>query len=134
MRIRSIVVLITFQFGLLLSQSMAVAYAQQRIALKNGESVDLGPVYYISNCRSIMIGMPEVEVLDGPDEVKLTLREEMVLPRTQNCAKKVPGGILVLTAKEVQEPSQATLTYRVKYQTKDGLRQRSVTYNVSLFP
>ena len=110
------------------------AHAQQRIALKSGESVELGPVYWIANCRSIMLGLPEVEILEGPAELALSIKEEMVLPRRQNCAAKVPGGTLVVTAKEIKEPGETKLTYRLKYKTKDGDRSRGNVYQVSLFP
>jgi hypothetical protein len=110
------------------------ASAQDRRSLRNGESIDLGILYWVSQCRSIAIGTPEVEILEGPAEVSLTVREEMVLPRRLNCPKKVQGGTLVLTAKDVTEPIQARLTYRVKYKTKDGDRQTSNVYNLSLFP
>ena len=49
-------------------------------------------------------------------------------------ADRVPGGILMATTKDVAEPKQARLTYRLKYKTKDGDRQTSHAYNVSLFP
>ena len=58
----------------------------------------------------------------------------MVLPRKFNCANRVPGGTIVLTAKQVSEPVQSKLTFRVKYKTKDGDRQTSVVRNLSLFP
>jgi hypothetical protein len=106
----------------------------RRIAVKNGESVDLGTVYYVSNCRLIMIGMPDIEVLEGPKNVVLSIREEPVLPRRQGCAAKVAGGTVVLTAKDVTEPAEAKLTYRVNYKTNDGPRQTSQAYIVSLFP
>lgn len=106
----------------------------RRIAVKNGESVDLGTVYYVSNCRSIMIGMPDIEVLEGPSGLTISIREEPVLPRRQDCAAKVAGGTVVLTAKDVTEPAEAKLTYRVNYKTKDGPRQTSHAFMVSLFP
>ena len=81
-----------------------------------------------------MIGLPEVEILEGPPEVALTIKAEQVLPRRQGCAAKVPGGKLMLSAKEVAESKEAKLTYRLKYKTKDGDRQTSGTYIVSLFP
>jgi hypothetical protein len=46
----------------------------------------------------------------------------------------VPGGTVVATAKDVTEPKQGKLTYRIKYKTKDGDRQTGHIYNVSLFP
>jgi hypothetical protein len=94
--------------------------ALRRISVKNGESVDLGTVYYVSNCRSIMVGLPDIEVLEGPSGVTISIREEPVLPRRQGCAAKVAGGTVVLTAKDVTEPAEAKLTYRVNYKTKDG--------------
>ena len=81
----------------------------RRLAVKNGESVELGTVYYVSNCRSIMIGLPDIEVLEGPTDVALSIREEPVLPRRQGCADKVAGGTVVLTAKNVTEPAEAKL-------------------------
>jgi len=41
---------------------------------------------------------------------------------------------LVLTAKDVTERQDGKLTYWLKYQTKDGPRQASNSYTVSLFP
>jgi hypothetical protein len=117
--------------------SLGAAKAQdvpRRVALKSGESVDLGTVYYVNNCRLIMIGLPDIEVLEGPTNVALSIREEPVLPRRQGCAAKVAGGTLVLTAKDVTEPVEAKLTYRLNYKTKDGPRQTSGAYMVSLFP
>ena len=108
--------------------------ALRQVAVKNGESIDLGTVYYVSNCKSIMIGLPVVEVLEGPSSVALSIREEPVLPRRQGCAAKVAGGTLVLTAKDVTEPAEAKLTYRLNYKTKDGPRQSSAALMVSLFP
>jgi hypothetical protein len=104
------------------------------IALKGGESVDLRNFFFIVGCRSVLIGTPEVEVLEGPDEVILTFREEPVLPRVQNCPKPVPGGIIVATAKAVTEQKEAKLTFRLKFNSKLGTRQTSGSYVVSLYP
>ena len=110
------------------------AVAQERIALKSGESLELGPVYWVANCRSIMIGLPDIEVLEGPVEVALSIKEGMVLPRRQNCGSRVAGGTLVVTAKDIKEPAETKLAYRLKYRTKDGERVRSNVYRVSLYP
>jgi hypothetical protein len=103
-------------------------------ALKSGESTELQAVYWVINCASIVVGSPEIEILEGPAELTLAIKEGMVLPRRQNCAKPVRGGTVVATAKEVKEPTQARLTYRIKFKTKAGDRQESHVYNVSLFP
>jgi hypothetical protein len=110
------------------------AGAQKRIALKSGESVELHPVYWVANCRSIMIGLPDVEVLEGPPELVQSIKEEMALPRRQNCANRVNGGTLVVTAKDIKEPGEARLAYRLKYKTKDGERVRGNVFRVSLYP
>lgn len=111
------------------------SYAQDRmIALKAGESVELMTVYWVSNCRSIMVGLPEIEILEGPKEVSLSIKEAMVLPRRQNCASRVPGGILVATVTDVKEHAEAKLTFRLKYKTKDGDRPRGYVHKLSLFP
>jgi hypothetical protein len=120
--------------GMAVALTHAGAHAQQRLALKSGESVELGSVYYVSNCRSIMIGIPEIDILESSELVTLSIKEGMVLPRRFNCANQVPGGTMVLTAKQVSEPTEAKLTYRIKYKTKDGDRQTSGVYNLSLFP
>jgi hypothetical protein len=116
------------------SSGAADAQTPRQLVLKKGESIDVGQVYYVSNCHSIMVGLPEIEVLEGPPGVAVSIREEPVLPRRQSCAAKVPGGTLVMTAKDVAEESESKLTYRVKYQTKDGPRQTSNTFIVKLFP
>jgi len=135
MRVRSPTCVFSFCLSSALFFSYAAGvHAQTRIALKSGESAELGLVYYVSNCASIMVGDPAIEVLDGPQELTLSIKPGMVLPRTQKWAKPVRGGTVIVTAKDIDEPKQATLTYRVKYKTKDGDRQRSVVYNVSLFP
>jgi hypothetical protein len=117
--------------------NVMAAHAQDkpnRVALKAGESVELMTVYWVSNCRSVMVGIPEIEILEGPQQVSLTIKESMVLPRRQGCANRVPGGILVATAKDVKEPIEGKLTYRLKYKTKDGDRPRAYVYLLSLFP
>jgi hypothetical protein len=114
----------------------ADAQAQKsRVALKSGEEVELSSIFYVSNCRSIMIGLPEVEILEGSAELSVAIKEEQVVPRKFGCANKVPGGKLILTAKgSVTEKKEVDLIWRLKYKTKEGDRQTSGTYIVTLFP
>ena len=104
------------------------------IALKSNETIELGEAYYVSNCRSMLKSTPEVQVLDGPSEISVAIKEEMVLPRRQGCAKKVSGGVLTISAKDIFDPSFTRLTLRVLYKTKDGERSRGNVFQVSLFP
>jgi hypothetical protein len=112
----------------------AAAHAQQSIALRNGESTELGTVWWVANCETIMVGMPDVEIMEGPPELSLSIKEAMVVPRRVRCTNRVPGGILMATAKDVTHRVQGKLVYRIKYKTKDGDRELSNTYDVSLYP
>jgi hypothetical protein len=127
---------------------LANAYAQQpgaqgsisttpqirTIALKSGETIDLLPVYWIVNCKSTVIGEPQVEIMEGPPELSLTIRPGMVVPRAQGCTNQVSGGTMVVAAKDIAERKTARLVYRVKFKTRDGDRQGAQTYSVELFP
>ena len=104
------------------------------IALKSGESVEVGEIFFTINCRSLLKSTPEVEILEGPPGVTASVKEGMVIPRSGNCANRVPGGMLVLTAKEIEDYSYTPLTLRFTYKTKDGERKFSHVFNLSLFP
>ena len=133
MRMRSVIFLVALSFGV--GNAVTDGRAQNKIiALKAGESIELHTVYWVTNCRSIMVGLPEIEILEGAEQISLSMKQEMVLPRRQNCANRVPGGILVATAKGVKEPTEGKLTYRLKYKTKDGERPRGYAFRLSLFP
>ena len=106
--------------------------APRRIALKSGESTELRNYYFVQHCRSIMIGKPVLDVLEGPEELTVSLKEGTKVP--QKCTKPVPGGTVIATAKDVKAPKEAKLTIRLKFNTKVGERQSSNIYNVSLFP
>lgn len=105
-----------------------------RISLKSGETIELRNVSFIRNCRSILKETPVVEVLEGPEELTLTIKPAMVVRRSDNCSNPVAGGIVLATAKDVKAPKEARLTYRVKYKTLEGDRQIARVYMVSLFP
>jgi hypothetical protein len=108
---------------------------QESISLKSGETVELGNVFWVVNCRSLLTGPPVAEVLEGPPEVTATVRAQNVIPRKMNCANEVSGGMLLVTApKEIKQRTQGILTIRLKYPTKDGERQASRQLNVTLFP
>ncbi len=113
---------------------VAAQEEQPRISLKSGETVELRNVFFTRNCRSILKETPVIEVLEGPEELTLTIKAAMVVPRSDNCSNPVAGGTVVATAKDVKAPKEAKLTYRVKYKTLEGDRQIARVYLVSLFP
>jgi hypothetical protein len=121
--------------GLTVFAAVSGAQAQRaprRIALKSGESTELRNFYAVQHCRSILIGSPVLDVLQGPQELTVTFKEGTKLPT--KCTKPVPGGTVVATAKEIKTPKEAKLTIRLKFKTKIGERQTSNSYIVSLFP
>ena len=52
----------------------------------------------------------------------------------ERCASRVKGGTLVITAKDIEEPSFGELTVRITFRTLDGDHKQSLVYNLSLFP
>ena len=106
----------------------------QSFALKSGENVEVGDIYFVANCRSLLTGPPEVTVMDGPPGVTASVTEAMVLPRFQQCARPVKGAKLRLSADKIEEQSYSMMTLRIKYKTKDGERERSSTFSLALFP
>jgi hypothetical protein len=130
----SAVTILVAALSMTISDEIRGQTSPARLAVRNGESIELHSIYYVSHCRSIMIGLPEIEILEGPPEVNLGIREEPVLPRRQGCAAKVAGGTLLLTAKDVSDKVEANFTYRLKYRTTDGPRETSHAYIISIFP
>ncbi len=124
-------------FGIAILAGTEMTHAQsnaKRIVLGSGESIELRQYFFTVNCRSILIGTPLLDVVEGPPEVTVTLKEDMVFPRRQKCSKPVPGVTVVATAKDVEEPKEAKLTIRLRFNTKGGESQGSNSYIVSLFP
>ncbi len=121
--------------GAALSCDLARAAEDEAIALKSGETLELGNLFWVANCKSLLNGPISVEVLDGPAGVTATVRQQKVIPRKYNCANEVPGGRLLVSApQEIKERTRGTLIVRIKYPTKDGERQWSRTINVTLLP
>jgi len=117
------------------AQAQSIEFTVKEIALKNGDSTELGDVYFINlNCKSVLKSTPEVEILDGPPGVIAVINEAKVVPRGYSCAKPVSGGKLVITAKDVQEYSYTRMVLRIRYKTLVGDRESSQNINITLFP
>jgi hypothetical protein len=121
-------------FGLCPRASAQTIDGAATLALKNGESVEVASVYWVSQCKSLLKSTPEVEILEGPPGLQAAIKESMVLPRRQHCGAKVPGGLLVLSARDIEDPSYTNLTLRITYKTRDGERKFSHVFNLSLIP
>src|SRR5262252_4346160 len=139
MRIAAKAVCAVFHLGITGIVGSAGAHAQTitnspSIALRSGESTELVRLYWVVNCRSVLKGTPEAEILDGPPGVSLAVKAAMVTPRAQRCPKEVPGGTLVISAGNIEDPSYSTLTIRITFRGRDGVRNTSQIYNLSLLP
>ncbi len=111
------------------------AQGTEAIALKSGETAEIGNLFWVANCRSLLKGAMTVEVLEGPSDVTASIREQKIVPHKFNCPKPVEGGVLLLTApKEIKTRTQAKVTLRVKYPTVDGERQNSRDIDLTLVP
>jgi len=125
--------LMSFLAGAAAAQT--IQFTVSDLALKNGESSEVGDVYWISaQCKSLLKGTPEVEILDGPPGVTATINAAKVVPRTYGCASAVSGGKLVISAKDVQEYSYSRMVLRINYKTLSGDRQRSENINLTVYP
>ena len=106
----------------------------QRIAAKSGETIELFNVFAQVNCRSILLATPEVEVLEGPAELTLTVKEQMVPVPKFDCPNKLKGGTIMAVIGKIDHPIEGKLTFRVKYKTKAVNNQVAHTFYYSLFP
>ncbi len=106
----------------------------QDFTLKAGESADLNPVYWVRNCHSLLKSFIGVDVVEGPPNTELTIREESVLPVRQGCPNRVAGGMVVLKVKADAAKFDGAIKYRVRYNTEEGEKQSSHSRSVSILP
>jgi hypothetical protein len=129
----SLLMLILFGGGA--GRAQTIQWTVTDIALKSGESTELGDLWWVTaNCKSMLKGTPEVEILDGPPGVTIAANAAKVVPHRLGCATPVSGAKLVITAKDIQDYSYTRMIIRVNYKTLDGDRQRTANVNITLFP
>jgi hypothetical protein len=131
MRIRSVVL----GSGLLLPLLAAATPASAQdgtLRAKSGEVIDLRPVFRQINCRGMLLATPEVEVLQGPPELTLSVRDEMVEVPDANCPKKIKGAMVVVTVGQLSHPVEGRLIFRVKYRGRYRNTQTGHAYDFSL--
>ena len=138
-RLKPILALTLFTLACLLGNGIANAQTIQasvrNIVLKNGETTEFGDLWLISrDCKSLMMGTPEVEVMEGPPGVVVEVRPAKVVPRSVSCANPIAGGKLFIAAKSVEEYSRSTMVLRITYKTRSGDRQFAKHVSVTLFP
>jgi hypothetical protein len=101
---------------------------------KSGAVIDLRPVFRQVNCRGMLLATPEVEILQGPPELTLSVRDEMVEVPAANCPRKIKGAMVVATIGQVSQPIEGRLIFRVKYKGKYRNTQTGHAYDFSLSP
>lgn len=82
----------------------------------------------------MLTATPEVEVMDGPPGVAVSIKQAMVVPRYHGCGKPVTGGKMLFSASNIEDYSYTRMVLRVTYKTRSGNVQRSQHVNVALFP
>ena len=117
------------------AHAQTIQRSVHEVALKDGESTELGDIYFITaNCKAVLKGTPQVEILDGPPGVTAVINPARVVPRGYSCAKAVAGGKLILAAKDIHEQSYTRMILRIHYKTLNGDRDRAENINVTLIP
>lgn len=139
LRSNSVIALASFVLACFVGNGIAIAQTIQipvrNIVLKNGESTEFGDLWHISrDCKSLMSGTPQVEIMEGPPGVTVEIRPAQVVPRELSCANPIAGGKLFIAARGVEEYSRSTMVLRVTYKTRNGDRQRAEHISVTLFP
>jgi hypothetical protein len=106
----------------------------EEITLKSNETAEINTIFWISQCKSVLKSIAGVDILESPPGITLTIKEEVVNVRRQNCEAKVPGGKVIATVRDINAPVSGTLRYRVRYKTLDGDRQSTHSVNIFLYP
>jgi hypothetical protein len=106
----------------------------ETIAVKSGETIELSSIYWVAKCRSTMVGLPTLEIMEGAPELMFAIKEAEVVPRKYGCTNPVSGGRLMLTAGTIAAAREAKVVYRLQYKLIDGERQATRTYKFLLFP
>jgi hypothetical protein len=110
------------------------AKADDPIAVRSGETVELGDVFWVAKCHSTLLAVPTVEIMEGAPELSFAVKAAMVVPRKYGCEQAVEGGKLLLTAATVTEAREAKIVYRLLYKLIDGERQIARTRTFKLYP
>ena len=108
--------------------------SQYEAAIKSDEQVPLFPVYWVAHCKSMLKSFAGIDKLEGPSEISLSLKHEKVYARRQGCSRPVQGAMVMVKAGAIKSHSQATLVFRVRYNTKDGPRQSKHRVSLDLYP
>jgi hypothetical protein len=104
----------------------------------DGETVLLRNVTSTSvNCDPIFESFEALDILEGSSP-ELTVKAEPGMVNVSAtkgpCPKPVPGLKITLTAAGVTESKEVPLTWRVRYNTKNGPWQQTGKFRILMFP
>jgi hypothetical protein len=119
------------------TMAMAQDAAVTLFSIKDGETLLLRNVTIVSpNCESLFEAFEDIDVIEGSPELTLKFEPGLVTTNTTRgpCPKPVAGGQVFITAKEVTERKEVPLTFRVRYNTKNGPWQQTVKFRILMFP
>lgn len=109
------------------------SYAQ--ITLKRGGTAELGSVYWMRSCLSILDDFESIALTSGPPGLSLSLRKQDVKPVQSDCSSLIPGAIVVIAASQDAPLGAVTVTFKVNYRTKTGRKEQSNhSRNLSITP
>ena len=82
-----------------------------------------------------MKGPVTAEILVGPPQLSLSLKEAMIPPRSSpNCKELVSGAILSLTANGVTEPFTGAVVVRWRFERFTGTWHAGRTVTLTMLP
>jgi hypothetical protein len=125
----SAIVLLALTFS---SIAVAQVPSTTTYAAKAGETIDLGPIYWVNaqTCQSLAIAKSDVEMLEGPPGLTFNVKDEMVVPTAQNCKNKVKGGRVMMTIPADIEASSAHVVVRIIHHDRNGEQKRGFAFNI----
>ena len=122
-----------------------LAQQQQQIpapilfSIRSGEALQLNFSSAVTaNCTSLWEHFDGIDILDGPKEISLDFKPgkgAVHLKESGKVCDEVRGGSVMITAKDITEPKEANLTFRVRFHEKSGIPWQHVhRYRLLLFP
>lgn len=118
-----------------LAQDEVLPVQDKVLTIKNGETIELARPYSVTKCKNNMKGPVTAEILVGPPQLRLSLKEAMVAPRSSpDCKEPIPGAILSLTANDVTEKFTGLVVVRWRYERNNGTWHAGRSFTLNMLP
>jgi hypothetical protein len=109
-------------------------------SIRAGETLLLHFASSVTNdCTVLWDHFDDIDVLDGPKEVSLDFKPGKgtvnLTASGKVCPYEVEGGNIMISARDIAEPKEANLTFRVNFHLKSGKQwQLLYRYHLLMFP